>query len=69
MVQFVSCLRRVFCKTRLIFPRINSLNVPEHANHENQHFRERMLFLRVDDDTAKGRINRNFISDEKVLGD
>ena len=28
MVQFVSYLRRVLCKTRLIFPRINGPNEP-----------------------------------------
>ena len=28
MVQFASYLRRVLCKTRLIFPRINGPNVP-----------------------------------------
>ena len=27
MVQFASYLRRVLCKTRLIFPRINSPNI------------------------------------------
>ena len=28
MVQFASYLRRVLCKTRLIFPRINGPNIP-----------------------------------------
>ena len=35
MVQFASCLRRVLCKTRLIFPRINGPIVPvDHGKSE-----------------------------------
>ena len=26
-------------------------SVPEHLNHDQKHWRERMLFLRLDDDT------------------
>ena len=34
MVQFVSYLRRVLCKTRLIFPQINGPNVTLSKEHQ-----------------------------------
>ena len=39
MVQFASYLRRVLCKTRLIFPRINGPNMSNKARHGLQNRR------------------------------
>ena len=39
MVQFASYLRRVLCKTRLIFPRINGPNISNKARHGLQNRR------------------------------
>ena len=56
MVQFASYLRRVLCKTRLIFPRINGPNVDRHWCEKMP--RRRRQRERQKKQKQKNRLNR-----------